>query len=363
MPLTPTECVSPAIEHAKQQLFKPFQFGQWTRLAFVGLLAGEMATGSCPGGGGGWNRPQSQGGGDQFLSFAPPPFDPSKLGPYLGLIIFVALLVCVLVLVLMYVNSVFRFILLQSVVQKRCSISEGWRRWQRPGRRFFLWQLVYQLVLGIGLAILVGIPLGIAALMGWLQQPKAHLAPLILGGMIFAGLLIVFFLIAVCVHVLAKDFLVPLMAYSDLDFADGWSRLLAMMKTERSNYFVYLLLKLGLSIVAFILFGIVTFFVVLLFLIPFGGVGVLAILLGKSAGVGWTPATIAIAAVFAAVAFVVLMYIIALISVPAIVFFPAYSIYFFAARYPALDALLHPRAPEPPPLPPLPQPPLPQPAG
>jgi hypothetical protein len=355
VPLTATECVSPAIEHAKQQLFKPFQFGQWTRLAFVGLLAGEMATGSC-GGGGGWNRPHSQSGGDQFLSVAPPIFDPSKLGPYLGIIILVALLVCVLILVLMYVNSVFRFILLQSVVQKRCSVSEGWRRWQRQGRRFFLWQLVYQLVLGIGFAILIGIPLGIAAVMGWLQQPKAHLAPLILGGIIVVGVLLTFFLIAICIHVLAKDFLVPLMAYDDLDFADGWSRLLAMMKTERGNYIVYLLLKLGLSIAAFILFGIASFFVILLFLIPVGGVGILAVLIGKSAGVGWTPGTIALGAVFVAVAVLALMYIVALISVPAIVFFPAYSIYFFAARYPALDALLHPRATEPPPLPPLPQP-------
>jgi hypothetical protein len=61
-----------------------------------------------------------------------------------------------------------------------------------------------------------------------------------------------------------------------------------------------------------------------------------------------------------------------LISVPAIVFFPAYSIYFFAARYPALSAVLYPAPPappalqnptasspppyEPPPLPPAPEP-------
>jgi hypothetical protein len=358
MSLSATECVSPAIEHAKRQLFQPFRFGQWTRLAFVGLLAGEMATGSC--GGGGWNPPRSSDKGTQFLAMAPPLFDPSKIGQYLGLIIFVAILVFVLLLVFMYINSVFRFILLQSVVEKRCSISEGWRRWQRQGRRFFLWQLVYQLVLGIGFAILVGIPLGIAAVMGWLQQPKEHLAPLILGGMVALAVLLVFVILAVCIHVLAKDFLVPLMAYDNLDFADGWSRLLAMMKPERGRYVIYLLLKLGLSIAAFVLFGIITFFVVLMFLIPVGGVGILAVLIGKSAGVGWTPGTIALAAVFGAVAFLALFYLIALVSVPAIVFFPAYSIYFFAARYPALDALVHPRAPEPPPLPPLP--PLPQPA-
>jgi len=35
------------------------------------------------------------------------------------------------------------------------------------------------------------------------------------------------------------------------------------------------------------------------------------------------------------------------------VFFPAYSIYFFASRYPALDALLRPPPPPPPDPPPL----------
>jgi hypothetical protein len=51
----------------------------------------------------------------------------------------------------------------------------------------------------------------------------------------------------------------------------------------------------------------------------------------------------------------VLFFVMSLISVPAIVFFPAYSIYFFASRYPPLDALLHPAPPpmvSPPPVPP-----------
>ena len=36
------------------------------------------------------------------------------------------------------------------------------------------------------------------------------------------------------------------------------------------------------------------------------------------------------------------LYLVALISVPAIVFFPAYAIYFFAARYRALSLVLYP---------------------
>jgi hypothetical protein len=64
------------------------------------------------------------------------------------------------------------------------------------------------------------------------------------------------------------------------------------------------------------------------------------------------------------VAIFLILYILSLVSVPAVVFFPAYSIYFFASRYPSLAALLHPAAPpvisapplEPPPLPPAPEP-------
>jgi len=50
-----------------------------------------------------------------------------------------------------------------------------------------------------------------------------------------------------------------------------------------------------------------------------------------------------------------------------VVFFPAYSIYFFASRYPALDALLHPAPPPamppPPPADPPPLLPTPEPIG
>jgi hypothetical protein len=67
--------------------------------------------------------------------------------------------------------------------------------------------------------------------------------------------------------------------------------------------------------------------------------------------------------------------VIALVNVPATVFFPAFSIYFLAARYPPLDALLNPPPPAPelplvlesstsgPPQsePPAPEPPLPPP--
>jgi hypothetical protein len=93
-----------------------------------------------------------------------------------------------------------------------------------------------------------------------------------------------------------------------------------------------------------------------------------AVLTGKSVGLTWNALTITVAVVVGCVLFAVFMYLIGLIAVPAIVFFPAYSIYFFAARYRALGLVLYPPAagpatensgglpPEPPVLPLTPEP-------
>ena len=83
-----------------------------------------------------------------------------------------------------------------------------------------------------------------------------------------------------------------------------------------------------------------------------------------AAGLTWNLYTITLAVVVGTIAIFSLLYVISLISVPAVVFFPAYSIYFFASRYPALDALLYPAPPpampppppDPPPLLPTPEP-------
>jgi hypothetical protein len=131
-----------------------------------------------------------------------------------------------------------------------------------------------------------------------------------------------------------------------------------MLKAEKGSYVGYIGMKVVMAVAASVAVGIVTVIVFLLLLIPVGGFGVVAIVLGKTAGLTWNLYTITLAAVIGCIVLAVLLYVIALISVPAIVFFPAYSIYFFASRYPALDALLHPPPPAPP-LPPLPAPPEP----
>ncbi len=352
------DAISPAFEHARQQLLRPFRANQWAKLGLVGLLAGEMSSG-----GGGCNPGSFQvphpNSSQRFLEL---PFPHVMFTASLIAVLLVAGFV--LLILFLYVNSVMRFVLFDSVVARECRIGQSWIRRQGPGRRFFVWQILLALASIMGLTILVGIPAGFAFLVGWLKDPKEHMVPLILGGMALFFVLLLFVVVQLVVHVMTKDFVVPQMALEEIGAIEGWQRLLPQIKDEIGGYAAYIGMKIVMAIGAAIILGIVSAIVILLFLIPIGGLGAVAVIGGMAAGLTWNLYTITLAVVAGTIAIFTLLYVISLISVPAVVFFPAYSIYFFASRYPALDALLHPAPPPamPPPPPPDPPPLLPTPA-
>lgn len=365
MSLSAVDCIQPAIQHTKEQLFTQFRFTQWLRLALVGILAAEMKAGGCNFGNFGQFASNAGRHRDEFLAVPPfPHIDPARIAQFAGLIAVAALCGIVIFFVFLYLNSVFRFILFDSVIRRVCSISGGWQRWHREGRRFFLWQLVYQISVGIFFAILIGIPVAIAAGLGWFRAPDQHTAGMIGGVILMIGILLVVVLVVSIVQLLARDFLVPIMALEGLDFADGWSRLLAMMKPELGSYAIYVLMKIVLAIAAAIIFSIAAIVPVLLVVVPC----IVIVFAAHSAGLGWNVATISLAIIFGMMALLVLIYLVALVSVPATIFFPAYALYFFAGRYPRLADLLNPAPPAPatPPIvpanPPPPLPPAPEPA-
>jgi len=363
VPLSAVDCVQPALQHARTQLFTRFRWGQWARLALVGILAAELHVGGCNFGNlnGGWPRLPRKTHGD-FLpsSSLLSPLDSARISEhiaqFIGLIVVAIFVVIVLAFVFLYISSVFRFILFDSVLRRHCSIGEGWQKWRRAGGRFFLWQLVFQITAMLFLALFVGVPVALAMAAGWTTDLKAHIGRLIIGVVLLVGLFLVFVLAAAVVQVLAKDFLVPVMALDDLDFADGWRHLLAMIRPEKGRFAIYLLLKLVLSIAATILFTIIAIVPALFVVVP----AVIAVVAGKAAGLGWSVTTVSLAIVFGTMLFLLLIYLIALVCVPATVFFPAYAMYFLASRYPNLDALLNPvLAPTAPVLPPIPESPPP----
>ena len=346
MPQSAVDSVSPALEHAKTQLFRPFRLGQWSRLALVGLFAGEMSSG---GGCNTFQVPSHTGGGHQELLSAFP--YPWLFGP---LLVVVVIAVPLLWLVFLYLSSRMRFILFDSVVAKRCEIGLMWRRRGEPAMRYFVWQIVLSLVSLVRMALIIGVPALIAFSLGWFSQPRNHLAGLISVGIVVFFAFMGWVLLALLTHVFTKDFVVPQMALENLSAFEGWSRLWRMLQSEKAGYAGYAGMKLLLAIAAGIAVGIVAIILLVILLIPIGGLGAITVLGGQAAGLSWNVFTITLAVVAGCIFLLVFFYAVALISVPAIVFFPAYSIYFFAGRYPQLGSLIYP--PPPPPPVPVPQP-------
>ncbi|MGC2328350.1 MAG: hypothetical protein WA604_16680 [Candidatus Sulfotelmatobacter sp.] len=358
MPISAVDAISPALLHTKKQLFQPFRLGQWTKLAVVGLLAGEL-------GAGGLNRkfisiPVPRGdSGHHFLKqagsmqgwsmqgwsmqgWSMQDWSMPNLAIYAGLIIALVASLLVLGIILMYVSSVMRFILFDSVLTRECRVGEGWSRRQGPGIRYFVWKLLFALASLAFFAVVVGIPVAFGLARGWFKEPGEHVAPLILGGVLLFLVAVVFAVVAAVVLVLTKYFLVPLMALEGMGAFEGWARLWSMMNAEKGDYLIYVVMKIVMAIAAAVAIAIVTAIVAVFFVVPTVVLGVVGVVAGKSAGLTWNAGTITLAVVVGCVLLFCFLYLVSLVSVPAIVFFPAYSIYFFAGRYPALSTALYP---------------------
>lgn len=353
MPVSGAEVIEMAFRHAKEQLFKPFRFAQWARLAFVGLLAGEMSSG----GGCNFNVPMnnhshSRGTGTQ--TFLDPTWPAQSTNPFtnhpaltVGLIALAFVVLLIFVVLFTYISSVMRFILFDSIVTRECHMRSGWARRKRLGLRLFWWQILFGLAAIAGVLVVFGIPLACAGALQWFAHPREHLVGLIVGGVMLFLLLFIFIVFTCVVRVMTKDFVVPQMACEDISALEGWRRLWLWLKHDKGGYAGYIGMKIVLALGAAVAMVIVSIIVVLVLLVPIGGAGVAAVLGAKAAGWTWTVYTIALAVILGCIALAILVAAIALVSVPVVVFFVAYSIYFFAPRYAQLAALMWPPAPAP----------------
>ncbi len=184
------DSINLAFDHTKQQLFRPFRLAQWTKLAFVGLMAGELGSGGC-------NRSNFNYSPHTGASHPHLPADPALIAA----LVIAALAVGV---ILLYVNSVMRFALFDSVVTRQCRIRWEWTYRMRHGWRYFVWRLGYVLLTVAGVIAVVGIPLTYAFAAGWLKQPKEHLPMLAIGGAVCFLVLLIAFVATAVVLVLTK---------------------------------------------------------------------------------------------------------------------------------------------------------------
>lgn len=346
------DVIGSAFEHTRKQLTEPFRFSQWWRLAVLGLATGEISSGGGCSNFRGLGSLPNAGHHSQNLMESGNPLSRLGLDPatIAGIIIVAIVGFLILGLIFLYISSISRFMLFESILRRYCELSASWDRWQRQGLRFFGWQLAVSIIsLAVGAMLFIPLLLPVLAVLRRNQEPDLALLVAFLP-MISAFL--TFGLVLLLIRVLAKDFVVPVMAVENVGVLEGWRRLFEAIKVDPWGFAGYLGMKILLAIAAGIFFGILSAIAVVVVLIPVAIVAVVFVIGAKAAGLGWGVFTITAAIVAGVLLFGAILYLVGLVCVPIAIFFPAYAMYFFAERFPALHVQLYPAPATPSPLPP-----------
>jgi hypothetical protein len=221
-------------------------------------------------------------------------------------------------------------------------LREGWRRWRAIASQYFLWLIAFQFVVLAGLSLLVGFPLLLAWQRGIFNAPKDNMPVLIAGGLVLFFVLFVFGMLAAAIQVLAKDFVIPMMALEGVSAAEGWRRLWSKIEPSKGPYAGYLGMKLLLAFGVAIAVAMLNLLIIVILLIP--AIAVFLLLMAIK-GV----AAVLLGILFAMAGFLLMVALFAFTAVPTAVFFQAYALYFFGSRYEPLSNVMWP--PPPPPLP------------
>jgi hypothetical protein len=337
--LSAVDCVGPAVQLTRKRLLEPFRFGYWARIAVIGILAGGLSGGNC-------NYNRGTGTPITGRSGSPiPGLDPQHIGHWLGehiaLIIALFAVAIAIGLVFAYIGSVMRFVLYEAVLRDRARIREGFARWSGLGFEYFLFQLALMVPFLVAGFVLVGLPLIRMIRLGHGGDIWPALLQVAGGALIVVLLSIVF----AVVLVLTKDFVLPQMMFEGIRVSEGWARLWQQIKAEPGSFAGYIGLKIVLSIVAAILLMIVMIVGVLAAAIPVALVVIAGVVVFKLVGGGAVAAGVGIAlAILFAVP--VMLFAVGFLGAPISVFFPAYSIHYFASRYRPLYDELYPAPPQ-----------------
>src|SRR5204862_3470413 len=92
-----------------------------------------------------------------------------------------ALAILALFVFFIYISSVFRFILFDSVLYDRAELRAGWRTYQQAGKSFFLWQICFGFATFAAFGLIALVPIASPWGRRAIENPGQHIALIIVG--------------------------------------------------------------------------------------------------------------------------------------------------------------------------------------
>lgn len=331
-PLSAAEAISPAIERTKAVVFQPFKLGRSWKLAATAYLS-VLGAFFIP---------------TPLFSFFSAASQPRTSIAGLLLSIGFGTVFSIVMFGFFYVGTRMEFVLFDIVLLNEKFVAPSWRRHSHQ-----VWRWIgFKVLFSIGLAILIG-PIFYFAFLKFLPQMAAISAvpgqppsPQILATLLrfyaVIGLPVAF---ALLLSSLLTNFVLPSIAMENTTVREGLRRTFGLFTSEPGPVSLFVVLKLFLSIAAFLAMETAVILGEILCLIPIGLVALAGWLLLRSAGDAghllMLVGAILLVVLFAAFAF----YFGTLIIGSVHVFFQAYALYFLGGRYPMLGDMLEPPAP------------------
>ena len=330
-PISAAGAIGLALEDALGLLFRPFDVWRWAKLSLLCVFLG----GGTPTAAFQW-------------SLSALPSDLRLPFPLRGWLQFVeqhpSLLFLVIVLALalgigiLYLRSVFRFMLVDSLVSTEVALGRAWSVLRPLGESYFWWLAGTLGGLGalFSLLVIIALPgLRAASASGPANLLATASLALILSLIVFLGLAVALLI------VLTDDLVVPLMYADRLPLLSAWRQLWQKMRHDPTAFAVYILLRFLLSVGVSV--------AVLLFLVPLlvgvfsGAIIIAAVVVLALHWVGltwvWSLTTISLVVAASLLLSAVLLVLLSGVGMPGQVFLQDFGLRFIAARSPSLEAL------------------------
>lgn len=328
---SPTHALALAFDDALGLLFQPFDGRQWIKLSVVCLLLGggtssaafNWSLGALPTDAG-YSRAINE------LRFF--------IAERSWLLILAIMLGMGVSILLLYCRATFRFVLVDSLINRTVRLRAAWKNVQPISLSYFRWLLGSLASAGGALA------LALIALYPFIRNaaaegPHSLIAPIILAALLVA-VVAIGGLLALVIS-LTDDLVVPLMYAERLLLLPAWKRLMGIMKLHASTFLLYVLIRFLASIVI----GAVVLFLLFPVLIGFFSSAIIAatvVVLGlKLLGIFWywNPLTILLAACGLLVLTVLLLILLSVVGMPGQVFLQDFGMRILRPHSPALDGM------------------------
>lgn len=298
-----SDIIRSSYEWTKTVLLKPFRLKKWTFLCIISLFSAEFSGCNIN-----FGKPKQ--GLIQY---------PAWLIPT---VIILGIIALAIIFLLLWLHSRFSFIFISSVTRNDASIKAPFRENKLIGNSFFKWNIIF-LISTASISLIM-----ILLLIWWLSFLPSSSTIFMA---ILWGLLLLFIILTIpIIYVVTHDIVLPIMFKERIGIIKGWKEALEIIKREKLNFTKYILIKIGLRIIAGIIGGLFVIAVIFALLIQLGILGGLlySISLIMPEIIRWGYYVFLI--ILGIISLLAIIFLVNLILLPIPVFFRTYSLKFLA---------------------------------